>query len=303
MRAMLPQRRIGVPAAARSLPLSCRSESSSKAGGTISGADFPFFPIARGHRTIQLAVQEELSILGIEADHIGRKHIGGEVRRNRKTSLRVLLATRLLRLAVIGSARGFCCLSFQIASAPRRVRPIRIRVPTSTGFVRWSWNTLACHRQAAHAGRRTLQGNNKLAGSLASPANEIVACRYTIRKRRCLAPATPSPRCTATALLPTARLRLSNQRRSHHSRHSRHRIGRLCSAAQPRQPPHPWKPPHPRARASASAHPRQPPHPRASCTPLRAFSSSSNSWKVARLTSVISSSPSVIIMPGAKFGS
>jgi hypothetical protein len=70
--------------------------------------------------------------------------------------------------------------------------------------------------------------------------------------------------------------------------------------AQPRQPPHPWKPPHPR-----TAHPRQPPHlphPRwASCTPLRAFSSSSKSWKVARLTSESSSSPSVIIMPGMKF--
>jgi hypothetical protein len=60
---------------------------------------------------------------------------------------------------------------------------------------------------------------------------------------------------------------------------------------QPRQPPHPRKPPHP----------RQPPHPRASCTPLRTFSSSSKRRKVARLTSAISSSPSVIIMPGAKF--
>jgi hypothetical protein len=37
-----------------------------------------------------------------------------------------------------------------------------------------------------------------LAGSIASPANEIVACRYTIRKRRCLAPAAPAPGCTAT---------------------------------------------------------------------------------------------------------
>jgi hypothetical protein len=66
--------------------------------------------------------------------------------------------------------------------------------------------------------------------------------------------------------------------------------------AQPRQPPHPRKPPPP--------HPRQPPHPphpRASSTPLRRFSSSSKSRKVARLTSAISSSPSVIIMPGAKF--
>ena len=66
--------------------------------------------------------------------------------------------------------------------------------------------------------------------------------------------------------------------------------------AQPRQPPHPRKPPPP--------HPRQPPHPphpRASCTPLRRFSSSSKRRKVARLTSAISSSPSVIIMPGAKF--
>src|SRR5439155_3047671 len=63
--------------------------------------------------------------------------------------------------------------------------------------------------------------------------------------------------------------------------------------AQPRQPPHPRKPPPP--------HPRQPPHPRASCTPLSTFSSSSKRWKVARLTSEISTSPSVTIMPGAKF--
>ena len=61
--------------------------------------------------------------------------------------------------------------------------------------------------------------------------------------------------------------------------------------AQPRQPPHPRAPPHP----------RQPPQPRASCTPLSTFSSSSKRRKVARLTSAISSSPSVIIMPGAKF--
>ena len=40
--------------------------------------------------------------------------------------------------------------------------------------------------------------NKELAGSIASPANEIVACRYTISKRRCLAPPAPAPRCTAT---------------------------------------------------------------------------------------------------------
>jgi hypothetical protein len=40
--------------------------------------------------------------------------------------------------------------------------------------------------------------NKKLAGSIASPANEIVACRYTINKRRCLAPAAAAPRCAAT---------------------------------------------------------------------------------------------------------
>jgi hypothetical protein len=78
-------------------------------------------------------------------------------------SLRVLLAARLLRLAVIGSARGSCCLLFQIARGAR------------------------CNE------------NKKLAGSIASPANKIVACRYTIRKRRCLAPAAPAPRCTATS--------------------------------------------------------------------------------------------------------
>jgi hypothetical protein len=38
-----------------------------------------------------------------------------------------------------------------------------------------------------------------LAGSIANPANEIVACRYTISKRRCLAPAAPAPGCTATS--------------------------------------------------------------------------------------------------------
>ena len=37
----------------------------------------------------------------------------------------------------------------------------------------------------------------KLAGSIANPANEIVACRRRIRKRR-LAPAAPPPGCTAT---------------------------------------------------------------------------------------------------------
>jgi hypothetical protein len=37
------------------------------------------FPDRRGHRTIEIAVQEELAILGIEADHIGRKYVGGEV--------------------------------------------------------------------------------------------------------------------------------------------------------------------------------------------------------------------------------
>src|SRR5438105_14706480 len=77
-------------------------------------------------------------------------------------SLRVCLATRLLRLAVMGATRGFCYLSFQIARGAR------------------------CNE------------NKKLAGSIASPANEIVACRYTIRKRRCLAPAAPAPGCTAT---------------------------------------------------------------------------------------------------------
>ena len=40
--------------------------------------------------------------------------------------------------------------------------------------------------------------NKKLAGSIASPANEIVACRYTIRKRGGLAPAAAAPGCTAT---------------------------------------------------------------------------------------------------------
>jgi hypothetical protein len=63
----------------------------------------------------------------------------------------------------MGSAREFCCLSFQAAASGER-----------------------CNE------------NKKLAGSLASPANEIMACRYTIKKRRCLTPAAPAPGCTAT---------------------------------------------------------------------------------------------------------
>ena len=147
-----------------------------------------------------------------------------------------------------------------------------------------------------------MQRNKKLAGSIASPANEIVACRYTISKRRCLAPAAPAPGCTATCtsyayayagtpIQPTPQPPQPPQPTPHRQ---------ALHPAQPRQPPHPRKPPHPRA------HPRQPPHlPQphwASCTPLRRFSSSSKRRKVARLTSEISSSPSVIIMPGAKFG-
>jgi hypothetical protein len=45
--------------------------------------------------------------------------------------------------------------------------------------------------QIASGARRN--ENKKLAGSIAGPANEIVACRYTIRKRRRLAPAAPAP--------------------------------------------------------------------------------------------------------------
>ena len=51
------------------------------------------------------------------------------------------------------------------------------------------------------AGERC-NANKKLAGSIASPANEIVACRYTIRRRRRLAPATPAPGCTAACCYP-----------------------------------------------------------------------------------------------------
>src|SRR5689334_25090795 len=59
-------------------------------------------------------------------------------------------------------------------------------------------------------------------------------------------------------------------------------------ARQPRQPPQPRQP-------------RQPPQPRhASCTPLPAFSLSKR-WKVARLTSAISSSPSNTDCDGEKF--
>jgi hypothetical protein len=36
-----------------------------------------------------------------------------------------------------------------------------------------------------------------LAGSITSPANKIVVCRYTIKERRYLAPAATAPGCTA----------------------------------------------------------------------------------------------------------
>ena len=115
------------------------------------------FSDRRGHRTIQIAVQEEFAILGIEADHIGRKYIGGEVRRESQDVLAGLLRN---------AARAIGC---------HRVST-RILLPVISRY----------------------SENKKLAGSIASPANEIVACRYTIRKRRCLAPAAPAPRCTAT---------------------------------------------------------------------------------------------------------
>jgi hypothetical protein len=60
------------------------------------------------------------------------------------------------------------------------------------------WNTPACHRQAVRAGRQTPRRNKILAGSIPSPANEIVAYRYKIRRPRRLAPAAPAPGCTAT---------------------------------------------------------------------------------------------------------
>ena len=180
-------------------------------------------------------MQEEFAILGIEADHIGRKYIGGEVRRESQNVLAGLVRNAALAIGCHGVSTRILLPVFQIARGAR------------------------CNE------------NKKLAGSIASPANEIVACRYTIRKRRCLAPAAPAPGCTATCTsyaYANAWHALSNQRRSHHSRHSRRRIGRLCSPRS--RDSHRIRGSH---RIPGQPHPRQPPHPPhprwASCTPLR----------------------------------
>jgi len=76
-----------------------------------------------------------------------------------------------------------------------------------------------------------------------------------------------------------------------------------CQQQPPPQPAQPAQPPHRQARhARQPLQPRHPPQPRqASCTPLPAVSLSKR-WNVARLTSAISSSPSVMACVGAKFG-
>ena len=66
------------------------------------------FSDRRGHRTIQIAVQEEFAILGIEADHIGRKYIGGEVRRELQNILPVRPMARVLRKPVMNSVHASC---------------------------------------------------------------------------------------------------------------------------------------------------------------------------------------------------
>ena len=121
--------------------------------------------------------------------------------------------------------------------------------------------------------RRTCNENKKLAGSIASPANEIVACRYTIRKRRCLAPAAAAPGCTATCAsyayayawhahpYPTNAAATTAATADAASAGSAACAAATTTAsveatASP-EPPHPRQPPHL-------------PHPRwASCTPLR----------------------------------
>ena len=64
-----------------------------------------------GERTIELAVEQELPVLGIEAHDIGRQHIDGEIRRE----LRNVFAVKLCELvSLIACHEVSMCTSPQL---------------------------------------------------------------------------------------------------------------------------------------------------------------------------------------------
>src|SRR5262249_14542694 len=76
-----------------------------------------------GERTIEIAVQKELTVLGVEAYDVGRQHIDGEIRRELRNVLAVgkaapaiachELSTRTVATAPIGQPRSISrCRSF-----------------------------------------------------------------------------------------------------------------------------------------------------------------------------------------------
>lgn len=109
-------------------------------------------------------------------------------------------------------------------------------VPRSiTGILRigWKtnvWKTYAATGKLGGQAQRRCDEINKLAGSLAGPANEFAT--KSVHSQGARPPSTgdtgPTMRSTLR-MTPTARLRRSSQRRSRHIHRTRRRSGKLCS--------------------------------------------------------------------------
>src|SRR6185369_11412029 len=113
------------------------------------------FSDRRGYRTIKLAVQEELAVLRIEADHIGRKHIGGEVRRESQNVLAGL--ARHGALAIVSHRISTRILLSVIFKLPERGEPLV--PPDLSADVDWNCSNELEHTRLSPASRPCWQAN------------------------------------------------------------------------------------------------------------------------------------------------
>ena len=249
-------------------------------------------------------MQEEFSVLGIEADDIGRKYIGGEVRRESQNLL-AGLARRRGSCDWLSSGQHADPVACHFRS-PEHGEPFSrgTCAPSPTEIVRWSGtHLLVTGKLATPAGRRHSQNKNWPGRSRARPLKSWLVDTQ-ISKRRCLAPAAPAPGCTATCT--SDAYAYAWHAHPYPTNAAATTTAATADAASAGSAA--------RAAATAAASVEATASP--GCTSAAATASAasalgqlhaaaefffvSKSWNVARLTSESSSSPSVIIMPGTK---
>ncbi|WP_375764679.1 hypothetical protein [Bradyrhizobium sp. Pha-3] len=129
-------------------------------------------------------MQEEFAVLGIEADHIGRNHISGEVRRESQNALAALPRDAALAIDCHRGGTLILLLSLPIAGAGPTIGIARLvrRVRPPAFCEQFGSHSSTIGKLISQA-RRMYSESKKLAGSFGRPANKIATCRRPASER------------------------------------------------------------------------------------------------------------------------